>query len=84
MAESEDAAEPEAEVPLLLAAGREPDGDGGEDGGGGEANDEAGDDGGKVLVDADGALLLVDEAVRGGRRQAVGARAQLPAAGRQQ
>ena len=76
---AEDAAA-EAEVPPFLAAGREPDGDGGEDRGGGDGEGEAGDDGGKVLVDAGGALLLVDEPVRGGRGQAVGAGAQLPAA----
>ena len=57
-----------------------PDGDGGKDGGCGDGECEARDDGGKVLVDAGGALLLVDEPVRRGRRQAVGARAQLPAA----
>ena len=77
---AEDAAAAEAEVPPLLSAGREPDGDGGEDRGGGDGEGEAGDDGGKVLVDAGGALLLVDEPVRGGRGQAVGAGAQLPAA----
>ena len=77
MAESESS---EAEAPSLLAAGREPDGNGGKDCCSGDGEREARDDGGKVLVDAGGALLLVDEPVRRGRRQAVGARAQLPAA----
>ena len=76
---TEDAAEAEAPPPLL-AAGRKPDGDGSEDGRGGDGEGEAGDDGGKVLVDAGGALLLVNEPVRGGRRQAVRPGRQLPAA----
>jgi hypothetical protein len=56
-------------APLLLLLAREPDGDLKVHDGGADGEGEAGEEGGKVLVDALWTLLLVDETVgrRGGQ-----------------